>query len=463
MAAHSAPIGRAERAATLLRSFSSPGVAVLAVALPVIFVHGSLQPELTLPIGGDGVSIFLSDIAVLAVLGAALHAGYTLGFEPLRAGRGVFAAAAVLLALIAFATLHPLASTNEYAFVDHAVTAAKYGEYVLLAGAVPLLVRTRADLRAVIAVVLMWAAAAAVVGALQFFGAIPEFRGYRPGEREPSFLGHHDFAALAGAATAVALAWIAIGRVAGLPNVFLALAVVGGAVGVVLSGALAGFVGVAAAAALAALGGRTLGVLTLRRVGAIVALVAVIGAGVFSLRAANIEAFMRFLGIERPLEHETFGGESYVQRLALAYIGLRTFADHPVLGIGWQATSEEWSYTPYLDDTRRKFPKVPERSLPSREHAWGVQNGYIHAAAELGAAGALAFVAALVVPLLVAARAVRAGLGRAADAAVPMLWLVVAMGVWLGLGIVAGIPLDGLQWIAAGLAVASASWTRAAV
>jgi hypothetical protein len=46
----------------------------------------------------------------------------------------------------------------------------------------------------------------------------------------------------------------------------------------------------------------------------------------------------------------------------------------------------------------------------------------------------------------------------AADAAVPLLWLLVTMGIWLGLGVVAGIPLVALQWLAVGLAVAAAGW-----
>jgi hypothetical protein len=33
------------------------------------------------------------------------------------------------------------------------------------------------------------------------------------------------------------------------------------------------------------------------------------------------------------------------------------------------------------------------------------------------------------------------------------------MGVWLGLGLIAGTPLVGLQWLALGLAAAAATWT----
>jgi O-antigen ligase len=199
-------------------------------------------------------------------------------------------------------------------------------------------------------------------------------------------------------------------------------------------------------------------VLDLAKVGGLLAVVAVIGAGVFTLRAANIGSFMRFLGIEQPRDDETFGGESYVQRLALGYLGVRIFVDHPALGVGWQATSEEWTYAPYLEDTRRRYPNLPEEALPSPEHPWGIQNGYLQAAAEVGLAGGAAFLAALLVPLALAWRVATRARDAAADAAVPLLWLLVTMGIWLGLGVVAGIPLVALQWLAVGLTVAAAGW-----
>jgi hypothetical protein len=44
---------------------------------------------------------------------------------------------------------------------------------------------------------------------------------------------------------------------------------------------------------------------------------------------------------------------------------------------------------------------------------------------------------------------------------VPLLWLLVTMGIWLGLGIVAGIPTVAVQWLAVGLVVAAAAQARA--
>jgi O-antigen ligase len=439
-----------------LRSLSSPETALLGAALPILFLHVELQPAVTLALGGDGAEVALSDVAVLAVALAALRAGRRLGFAPLSAGRWALASAGVLLVAIAFGTVTPVLLERDYGFLDHAFTALKFAEYVVLALAVPLLVRTRADLRFLLGVLVVWAAAASVVAVLQFFGLVRDFTGIRPGQRETSFLGYHDFAALSGATTAIALAWIALGPVAGMRRSLLWTATVAGVVGVVLSGALAGFLGVTAAAGAVTLVAARRHVLTAAKVGGLAAVIGVTGAGVLALRAANIESFLRFIGVERPMDDESFAGESYVQRLALGYIGGRIFLDHPVLGVGWQATSEEWTYGPYLDDARERYPRLPEEALPSPEHPWGVQNAYLQAAAELGVGGAAAFLAALLVPLALAWRTTMRTVA-AADAVVPLLWLLVTMGIWLGLGVVAGIPLVGLHWIAVGLAIAGAA------
>jgi hypothetical protein len=45
----------------------------------------------------------------------------------------------------------------------------------------------------------------------------------------------------------------------------------------------------------------------------------------------------------------------------------------------------------------------------------------------------------------------------AAPALVGILWLLVAAGVWNGLGLVAGIPLDALTWMSFGLIAAAAA------
>ena len=83
-----------------------------------------------------------------------------------------------------------------------------------------------------------------------------------------------------------------------------------------------------------------------------------------------------------------------------------------------------------------------------------MQNAYVQAAADLGIVGLAAFLALFAAGLRTAWRAGAAG-------GVPILWLLVTMGVWIGLGIVAGIPLFALQWLSLGLAAAAAAWRDA--
>jgi O-antigen ligase len=433
---------------------STPGAAVLALAAPVLFLHTDLQPSLTVDLGSSDATLYLADVAVLAVAAAALVEGRRRGFKPLRASWLVLAATVAFLAAIVVGTIAPALGGDDYPLLENLLTAAKFGEYALLVPAVPLLLRTRRDVEVLFAVLIFWAALAAAVAVLQFFGVVREWSGYRPGDREPSFVGHHDLAALSAAVLSLCLGAI----VFGLGGRVRAVAAAGGAVGLVLSGALAGLIGTLAAAATALAVAVRRGTLTARRTLAVVGILAVVTSGVIALRAANIGAFLRFIGVEPARETETFGGESYVQRLALMYIGGRVFLDHP-LGVGWQATAEESVYGPYVDDARRRFPKVPERSLPSPEHPWGVQNAYLQAAAELGVVGLVLFLAVFASAFAAALPSARAApLDSASVALAALMWLLVTMGVWLGLGLVAGIPLVALMWISAGLAATSAAW-----
>ncbi len=82
------------------------------------------------------------------------------------------------------------------------MTAAKFAEYALLAVAVPLLVRRPADIQPLLWALAVWAIAASAVGLLQFAG-VPIFDAWKAGWRQPSFVGHHDLAALCGVAFAI--------------------------------------------------------------------------------------------------------------------------------------------------------------------------------------------------------------------------------------------------------------------
>ncbi len=213
-----------------------------------------------------------------------------------------------------------------------------------------------------------------------------------------------------------------------------------------LSGAMTAVLGLWLAVAALLLAARALGALRARRALALAAITLLVTAGTAAMRADTIERFAEFLGIRDRVEQT--GVESYAHRTLLAYIGGRIWLDRPITGVGWQASSEEWAYGPFLDDARERFPNEPDQAFPSPEHPWGIQLLYLQVAADLGIAG-------IALLLGLAAAAVTAGVRglRSSPAALVGLgWLCVAAGVWAGIGLVAGLPLGALTWIAIGLA-----------
>ena len=320
---------------SLLTSPESLGALVLAAAVPFLFLHERFQPELSLELGSTTVDIRLSDVAVLVVVVAAFVSAIRLGVERLRSGRALWLAGAALLAWLAFETLRPL-SLDDDLFADHAVSFVKLGEYALLAVAVPLLVRRREDLTILLGALVLWATVASAVALLQFFG-VDVFDAWNPGWRQPSFLGHHDLAALAAIAVSVAAAGIVAGRQR-LPIASLfAVALVSGMLGVVLAGSIAAVGGIALGALVIAIASRARFATSARQLLALAAVVLVVAGGVTAVRGDALEDFLRFLGVRG--DDPPVGVETYSQRTVLAYIGVRIFADNPVIGVGWQRSA----------------------------------------------------------------------------------------------------------------------------
>jgi O-antigen ligase len=444
------------------RGVAAPlGGAVLALCLPLVFLHVDFQPDVTLSARGVRGNADLSDLAILVVAASGLFAGLRLGFRPLRAGLPIWIAGGALLTIVVAASFYPLLGDDPYAWKAHLPTALKFVEYALLAAAVPLLVRRRADAGALLLGLATWSAAATAVGLVQFFGW-RILDAYPAGRRQPSFVGHHDFAALSGAALAAALVAIVLGPSSRLDRRIAIVAGVSGWIGLVLSGSTAGAIGLAAAALAAGLVAWRRTGLSARRALALAAVAGTVVAGVLLQRGGDFDQLLRALGVRD--KREDVGVQTYVQRTLLAYIGWRIFLDHPAVGAGWQASVKEPStYTPYLADAHREFPDAPELAFPTPAHPWGIQNAYVQALADLGVLGLLAFLWLLASGLWVATRpALRAPPDVAAVSLVAGAWLLVAMGVWTALGLVAGIPLDGLMWMALGLAVAGAARARSA-
>jgi O-antigen ligase len=432
------------------RRLPSPGAIVLALAVPLLFLHTHFLPGVTV----RGAHANLADLAAVAVVLAGLWTGFGEGFGPLRAGRWIWIAAAAFFVVVAASIAYADATDAAYLLGKHSVTALKLLEYALMAPAAALIVRARRDLELLFASVTVWAVAAVAYGLLQFFGAIDDFSvGHRrAGGREPSFLGPHDFAALSAMALSLALAAVALGPVSRRERRWVVAAGVVGAVGLVLSGAVAGVLGLGLAALAACFVALRRSRLSLARAAGLAGIVAAVLLGTLLMRSSDVSQFLKFLGIRPGASQASLGGSSYSQRTVLAYFGLRIAAHRPVFGVGWQESAYEDAYRPYLAAARRRFPDVAPVAFPSPQHRWGIQNLYLQAAADMGVIGLAALIALFGSGLVAGLRwALRAPPAGASLALVPVLWLLMAIGIWNGLGIVAGIPLAAMTWLSLGL------------
>src|SRR3954471_13317803 len=72
----------------------SGGSLLVAAAVPLLFLHSSFQPSVSVHLAGTSIDAYLSDFAVLAVVVAALVALVRHGAGPLRYGLVLWAAIA---------------------------------------------------------------------------------------------------------------------------------------------------------------------------------------------------------------------------------------------------------------------------------------------------------------------------------------------------------------------------------
>jgi O-antigen ligase len=426
----------------------TPGAVVLAAALPIVFLHLRYQPDVVV----GRATVKLSDVAILLVAVAAAWTAVRLGWAPLRPGLAVWVAGIAFLAWLVAAVFYPLLSSRAYDWKTHLVTAGEYCEYALLAPAVPLLVRRRADALLTLGALVAWTVVATVVGVLQWAGWNIA-AGWGQGRREPSFLGTHDFAALSGMTLGVgmvALLWGVSGRF----RTVAWLGVVTGVIGFVLGGATSGVAGLVCAAVVAVF-------VALRRgLARRAALAGAIGAtllgtlGVVVLRSGDFGQFFSFLGVRHTSAAAAKNIETYPQHTVLAYIGLRIWLHHPIVGAGFEASKEFATYGRELPAAHKRFPKVSPLSFPASTRSYGIQDLYIQALADLGVIGFVLLVALFAAGIWLGLKAaLRAPPATAFAALLGAFWLIMALGFWGTQDFVAGIPIDAVTWLAFGTAV----------
>lgn len=452
-----APALAARELAAHARTSLRPSV-VLALALPVVFLHRRYQPDLGVAVGGTTVDVFGSDIAILAVVVTAAAEAVRAGMSRLRPALPLWIAAAAFLAWILAATLY--APGVSYRTTAHLVTAFKYGEYALLAPASVLLLRSHRDVGLVLRAAVVWSVVATAVAILQFVGAVPANEAYGTGTREPSLIGIHEFACFSGAVLALGFSAILLGAA---DRRWELAACVAGALGVVLAAAMDAVAGVVIAAVLLWAVAHARRLVSARRTISLAAVTALVVAGAVSLRGPTVNAFLEFIGLKPKTEQVTGNVQSWGQRVTLGYIGLRVFLAHPLLGAGWQATTEYATLAPYVPAAKRRFPDQPAQAFPSAGQPWGVQNTPVQLLADLGVVGFLLALTTLLTGVVVAARAVTRGPPETVRRGLVTLgWLSAAVGVSLGVGLVAGTPLSAVLWLGLGLAATLAGSTRTA-
>lgn len=431
------------------------GALVLSLAVPFLFIHEKYQPELELDLSSTSVDIHLSDIAVLVVVLAAIVSAVRLGAARLSPARILWIPAVALLVWLSFEAFRP-ASVDDARFEEHLVSFLKLVEYGLLAVAVPLLVRRREDLTTVLGSLVLWSVLASAVALAQFFG-LDIFDAWNAGWRQPSFLGHHDLAALSAVAAALGAAGIVCQRKRLPASPLFAAALVSGALGLMLAGSVAALGGLALGAAVLAFAARGRFSPSPRRLFALFALVVVVAGGVTTIRADSLEQFVRFLGVRG--DEPPQGVETYSQRTVLAYIGVRIFEDNPIVGVGWQRSGRADVFEPYLDDAHERFPDVVELAFPAPGREWGVQNLYVQMLADAGVVGLLLLLAVGAGGIVLAWRtAAYAPNPWAAGAGLAVLCALLTLaGEWASLGIVPGIPLQAATCLLLGLAAAGAA------
>lgn len=412
----------------LWRQLRDRRFAFFLVTVALGLVRARDQPSLDVGLGGTDVAIVPADLALAGLALVALVAIAQRGVE--RIARPSLVAAA-LFCLWLLVTAAPNGAT---AFVS----GAKVVELAALSLGAVALIRNRSHLDALADLLIVFTLVADVVGLAKFVSA--------GGGRQPSFLGEHDFAALATLPLLYGLAllyergrdrraWLAVG-VGGL----------GCILGAALASLLGLYIGAAVMLALHALSRR----LTMRDLAVTVAVVGLVTGGTLVLRSGDLGFLQAWFG--KPASRPGQYASSWSQRLIFSYVGGRIFLDRPIAGTGWWGNLPPAEFDRYLPDARKRFPDQPAHYFPQADKPFIPQQTYDEVLYELGSVGGLLFLALLVSLGRASLRAGRKALGFATT--IPAAWLGASLGALAGEGFFGGTPLAATFWLVAGVVVA---------
>jgi hypothetical protein len=405
----------------------SPRLLLLLVTLALCLVRARDEPGLDVGFGTTTATIVPGDLALFALALVSLAVLVRRGVP--RSDWIALGSAAVFCALV----LGTSAGNGAAAFIS----GAKLVELAALGLGTYAIVRSQRHIEAIVDVLLLFTLAADVVGLVRFVDG--------GGGRQASFLGEHDFAALATLPLLYGLSLVYTGSRGRRAT----LAIVAGSIGCILGAALASllglYLGAAAVVGVAALRRRV----DLRALLVTGATLAVVTAGTLEIRSADLGFLQSWFGKSATKPGQYASGWS--QRLIFAYVGGRIFLDHPLLGTGWYGDLPPQTFARYLPAARRRFSDQPARYFPPANGEFIPQQTFDQVLYELGAVGG----AALLALLIALGRAGVRTAHRAASllASLPAAWLAAMIGALAGEGFFGGAPLAAAFWLVAGIAL----------
>ncbi len=419
----------AVRQMALWAELRSAPAALFLATVALCLVRARDQPSLDVGVGGTTASIVPADVAAAALAVVALVALVRTGLP--RVARLAVVAAAGFCALVA-----ATGAANGSAAL---VSGLKFDVLAALGLGAVALVRRERLVEATVDLLLLFTLVADAVGLVRFVAG--------GGGRQPSFLGEHDFAALATLPLVYGLVLVFERRRGGRA----ATAIVAGGLGCVLGAALASLLGLYLAAAFLVVRAFVRRRVDLRALAVTALTLAAITGGTLVIRAGDLGFLQSWFGspASRPGQYAS----SWSQRLIYAYVGGRIFVDHPLLGTGWYPDLPPKEYTPYLPAAERRFSDQPRRYFPPRQGTFIPQQALDQVLYELGAVGG----ALLLVLLVAAGRAGAVALAAGRLAALPLAWLAATIGAVAGEGFFGGTPLAATFWLTTGIAVAMAA------